>query len=65
MRLLNARTFKLKTFFDNIPPYAILSHCWDDEEVVFSDLDDIEQARKKKGFAKLQKDLRACYRRWI
>jgi hypothetical protein len=55
MRLLNARTFKLKTFFDNIPPYAILSHCWDDEEVVFSDLDDIEQARKKKGFAKLQK----------
>lgn len=55
MRLLNAHTFKLKTFFNNIPPYAILSHCWEDEEVVFSDLDDLEQARKKKGFAKLQK----------
>lgn len=55
MRLLNARTFKLKTFFNNIPPYAILSHCWEDEEVVYSDLDDLEQARKKKGFAKLQK----------
>ncbi|KAB2103060.1 hypothetical protein AG0111_0g8891 [Alternaria gaisen] len=55
MRLLNARTFQLKTFFNNIPPYAILSHCWEDEEVVFSDLDHLEKARKKKGFAKLQK----------
>ena len=55
MRLLDARTFRLKTFFNNIPPYAILSHCWEDEEVVFSDLDDLEEARKKKGFAKLQK----------
>ncbi|RYO67541.1 hypothetical protein AA0113_g4585 [Alternaria arborescens] len=55
MRLLNVHTFELETFFDNIPQYATLSHCWEDEEVVFSDLDDLEQARKKKGFAKVQK----------
>ena len=55
MRLLNVHTFELETFFDNIPQYAILSHCWEDEEVVFSDLDDLEQARKKGGFAKVQK----------
>ena len=46
MRLLDARTFRLKTFFNNIPPYAILSHCWEDEEVVFSDLDDLEEAKR-------------------
>jgi len=55
MRLLDARTLELKTFVDNIPPYAILSHCWEDEEVVFSDLADLGQARKKKGFTKLEK----------
>lgn len=54
MRLLNAHTFELKTFFDKIPRYAILSHCWEEEEVVFSDLADLEAARKKKGFAKIQ-----------
>ncbi|KAI4943497.1 hypothetical protein J4E91_009407 [Alternaria rosae] len=55
MRLLDARTLELKTFVHIIPPYAILSHCWTDEEVVFSDLADLGQARKKKGFAKIQK----------
>jgi len=54
MRLLNAHTLELKTFVDHIPPYAILSHCWEDEEVVFSDLADLEQAKKKKGFAKIE-----------
>ncbi|KAI4930771.1 uncharacterized protein J4E92_004603 [Alternaria infectoria] len=55
MRLLNAHTLELKPFIDSIPPYAILSHCWEDEEVIFSDLSDLEQARKKKGFAKIEK----------
>jgi len=55
MRLLDARTLELKTFVDNIPPYAILSHCWTDDEVVFSDLADLEQASKKTGFAKIVK----------
>jgi hypothetical protein len=37
MRLLHVRTKKLKEFFDNaIPPYAILSHVWGKDEVLFS-----------------------------
>jgi len=55
MRLLDARTLELKTFVDHIPPYAILSHYWEDEEVQFSDLADLEQAMKKKGFAKIER----------
>ncbi|KAI4917801.1 hypothetical protein J4E85_009893 [Alternaria conjuncta] len=55
MRLLHTRTLELKTFVGRIPSYAILSHCWEDEEVVFSDLADLEQAKKKKGFAKIEK----------
>jgi hypothetical protein len=30
MRLLNTRTMKLESYFNNIPPYAILSHCWEE-----------------------------------
>jgi hypothetical protein len=41
MRLLNTETFTLREFFGkNIPPYAILSHCWEEEEVTFRDLND-------------------------
>lgn len=41
MRLLNmnARKLELVEFFgDHIPPYAILSHTWLDDEVTFQDL---------------------------
>ena len=39
MRLLNTTTLTLHSFFDNdIPPYAILSHRWDEEEILFQDL---------------------------
>jgi len=40
MRLLNSRTFKLETFQNvtETPPYAILSHRWEEEEVTFDDL---------------------------
>lgn len=55
MRLLDARSFTLKTFVDDIPPYAILSHCWEDDEVVFADLDDLDAAKTKKGFLKIQR----------
>ncbi|KAK0744691.1 hypothetical protein B0T21DRAFT_380877 [Apiosordaria backusii] len=36
-----------------IPPYAILSHTWGDEEVLFKDLED-STAKKKAGYAKIQ-----------
>ncbi|KAF6821007.1 het domain-containing protein [Colletotrichum sojae] len=39
MRLLNVKTRKLKEYFDNPPTYAILSHCWGEDEVLFQDLD--------------------------
>jgi len=39
MRLLNVHTFKLHEFIGkNIPPYAILSHRWEEEEVTFQAL---------------------------
>lgn len=55
MRLLNVRTLQLESFFDNTPPYAILSHCWEDGEVLYSDISSLEKARAKKGFMKIQK----------
>ena len=55
MRLLDTHTLKLTSFFNNIPPYAILSHCWEEEEVILPDLDDLEKARTKKGFRKIEK----------
>jgi len=55
MRLLNARSFELKEFFDSeIPRYAILSHTWGREEVLFQDMADLGQARLKYGFQKVQ-----------
>ncbi|OAQ74236.1 HET domain-containing protein [Pochonia chlamydosporia 170] len=41
MRLLNTHTLVLEKFNgaeENIPPYAILSHTWDDTETTFEDL---------------------------
>ena len=52
MRLLNARTKKLEEFFDNeIPPYAILSHTWGQNEVRFKDID---EERCTGGSAKIE-----------
>lgn len=53
MRLLDARTFELKSFVDEHPPYAILSHCWEDEEVIYADLLDLASAKLKSGFSKV------------
>ena len=38
----------------NIPPYAILSHVWELEEVAFLDIDDIQRARHMRGFEKIR-----------
>jgi hypothetical protein len=55
MRLINATTLKLEEFVNHeqAPPYAILSHTWGDEEVAFQDMADLDTARKKAGFAKI------------
>ncbi|TVY51416.1 Vegetative incompatibility protein HET-E-1 [Lachnellula cervina] len=54
MRLLNATSLKLEEFFDDsLPPYAILSHRWQDDEVSFQDMQ-TDAARQKAGYTKLK-----------
>ena len=38
---------------DKVPPYAILSHTWGDEEVLFKDLAD-GTAKNKAGYTKIR-----------
>jgi hypothetical protein len=56
MRLLEYLSdgqFSLTEFFDDVPPYAILSHTWGLEEVTFKDM--IERTgRSKTGFDKIR-----------
>jgi hypothetical protein len=54
MRLLDAASKKLHSFGDyELPEYAILSHTWHDEEILFEDLPDISWDSQKAGFAKV------------
>ena len=57
MRLLNARTRKLKEFMghNNAPPYAILSHTWGKDEVTCHDIDTWDfKWKKKEGYFKIK-----------
>jgi hypothetical protein len=55
MRLLNSTTLKLHEFIGSqIPPYAILSHTWGEEEVSFQELSAGTSAEKK-GFEKIKR----------
>ncbi|OAQ60556.1 HET protein [Pochonia chlamydosporia 170] len=55
MRLINTRTGLFEEFIGrNIPPYAILSHTWDDEEVSFQDMTSNPSCMSMKGFQKIQ-----------
>ncbi|KAL6356894.1 hypothetical protein LRP88_10507 [Fusarium phalaenopsidis] len=59
MRLLNTTLLKLEYFVgDEIPKYAILSHRWEAEEILFEDVQ-TEQWPQKKGIDKV---MRACLR---
>lgn len=54
MRLLNCSTLHLETFVDSaVPPYAILSHRWQDGEALFEDIAN-GQASEKFGYKKLE-----------
>lgn len=60
MRLLNTTTVELCEFVSKPPPYAILSHTWDGDEVTFQDLDlKRPGVVQKKGYSKI---LGACNR---
>ncbi|KAF0328653.1 ankyrin repeat-containing protein [Colletotrichum asianum] len=56
MRLLNTTTFQLTDFVGKAPPYAILSHTWGEEEVLFADISN--PSVPKVGWAKV---LNSCY----
>ncbi|KAK4451388.1 heterokaryon incompatibility protein-domain-containing protein [Podospora aff. communis PSN243] len=59
MWLLHSRTMELKQFIsdNDIPPYAILSHTWGDEEVTFDDWQNLARSPKdvvrKRGYEKI------------
>lgn len=52
MRLLNVSTLQLKEFIGQVPPYAILSHTWTEEEVLYSDIGALTSSSKQ-GYPKL------------
>jgi hypothetical protein len=60
MWLLDATTHRLSEFHDsaNIPPYAILSHKWGEQEVSFTELNEPGLDRKP-GYSKI-KDFADC-----
>jgi hypothetical protein len=54
MRLLNTATFTLQDFLgQNVPPYGILSHTWEEEEVLFADVQNGRAKSRRKGYAKV------------
>lgn len=54
----NAASTYLEDFTNrNIPPYAILSHTWEEDEVSFQSMQDPVSARRQRGF---QKILHSC-----
>ncbi|KAI0865905.1 hypothetical protein F4860DRAFT_460710 [Xylaria cubensis] len=53
MRLIDTHTLSLVEFVgDDIPPYAVLSHTWGDDEVTFQDMHRPGSARQKIGWLK-------------
>lgn len=54
MRLLNIKTLKLEWFHnsDVAPSYAILSHRWEDEEVLFEDVEEKAGAQELRNLQK-------------
>jgi hypothetical protein len=54
MRLINVKDYSITEFIgQNVPPYAILSHTWGDDEVSFQDMQNFDAARRKEGFKKI------------
>ncbi|KAM5353583.1 hypothetical protein ACJ41O_000233 [Fusarium nematophilum] len=58
MRLLNVVSLELESFFadpgEDMPPYAILSHVWTDEEVTFQEVNgDHSLLKGRKGWKKI------------
>lgn len=58
MRLLNTCTGELKEFIsdDEIPPYTIVSHTWEDDEISYQDWQTIPATviESKAGYRKIR-----------
>ncbi|KAK5635197.1 hypothetical protein RRF57_010909 [Xylaria bambusicola] len=66
MRLINSQTIKFHEFEQSsseVPPYAILSHTWGDEEVTFRDMNSepMVAVTQKKGYAKIMETCRLAH----
>ncbi|KAF9067903.1 hypothetical protein BDP27DRAFT_1448743 [Rhodocollybia butyracea] len=60
MRLIQTTGTDPEIFFadeQQIPPYAIISHVWEEEEVTFQDMQDPSKRKNMKGWSKI---VRAC-----
>ena len=57
MWLLDSKSLELKLYYDNnIPPYAILSHAWGENEVSFQQINGPrDQIQFHAGFIKIQR----------
>jgi hypothetical protein len=66
MWLINTESLALE-FFVEVPKgsYAILSHTWDDREVSFQEFKNLDNARKKEGFAKIERTCELARRRHL
>ena len=53
MRLINTSTLLLHDFLAEVPPYAILSHTWDEGEVSFQDMSSADRFVKR-GYDKIE-----------
>src|SRR5262245_22765266 len=55
MRLLDTSNLEVKIFGDDeVQPYAILSHTWDEEEITLQDMEGIHSVNKK-GYEKVKR----------
>jgi hypothetical protein len=65
MRLINTTTFELHDFpFGPVPPYAILSHTWQGNEVTFQDMSS-GAAQQNPRFAKIRRTCRIAHQQGL
>lgn len=63
MRLLNIENLKLESFTSSksAPSYAILSHVWEEEEVIFSDIQEQAYYKDYQDLQQRLEDLQLCF----
>ena len=56
MRLINTHTKELEEFLESeVPPYAILSHCWNENEVTYKEYTKRGRKLEKAGGQEIEK----------